>query len=229
MNKPISEHDEFLLSELIDGALPEDQACALRARIECEPAMRVAYEGLQRVEGLLIERRREPVEIDWGRFRAGVMEQVEREAAGRSKVIKLNRWLKVMTPLAMAACVALVVTAIYLPQGQEPSEPGPINVAVNRPTEFTDDIEARIKVEVNRPSASDIAVAVGGPQPGDDGGTAGISVQFTQSTELAEVVEQMDQMRENEPSLRRYRASVAPNIVPPPVPDDVLFADEPQL
>jgi hypothetical protein len=157
------------------------------------------------------------------------MHEVEREAAAGSRVIKLNRWLKVAAPLAMAACVALVVTAIYLPEAKEPTELGPIDVAVNRPTELEDQIESRIKVQVNRPSEASIEVAVTGAPSAEEAGEANIFVQYAQSTELADAVERMDRMHENEPSLRRFRASVVPNIMPPPIPDEVLFAEEPQL
>ncbi len=64
MMSDVTERDEFLLSQLLDGDLPPVEADALRERMARDPALREAYESLARVNAA-IERQRDdqPVEF----------------------------------------------------------------------------------------------------------------------------------------------------------------------
>jgi hypothetical protein len=114
MAERITEHDEFLLSRLVDGDLPAEEAAALRARLEREPEMKAAYEAYRKIDEALASRRADRAEVDFDAFRAQVMQAVEAVAdvAGvhGGRILKFPGWLKVGLPLAAAAAIALVVT-----------------------------------------------------------------------------------------------------------------------
>jgi len=111
MRPPINEHDEFLLSRLLDNDLPPAEADALRRRIEAEPALAQAYARMAQLDSLLKARRADQPQLDWKGFHARVINQVERAAEAKASrpVIRLSRWLSIGVPLAAAAAIALVV------------------------------------------------------------------------------------------------------------------------
>lgn len=109
MSLRINEHDEFLLSRWLDGDLSAAEAEALERRLEREPGLRSASEQMRRLDTLLSARRGDQPEIDWGRFRAGVMDRVRAERT-EQRIIRFPRWLPVAGALAAAAAIALVFT-----------------------------------------------------------------------------------------------------------------------
>ena len=70
----MNEHDEALLSDLLDGRLPEHEARALRERFGADPELDAAWEELQRIRGLL----RRPDEV---RAPADFLEKVRERVA----------------------------------------------------------------------------------------------------------------------------------------------------
>jgi anti-sigma factor RsiW len=76
MREYVSERDEFLLSQLLDGDLPEAEAAALRVRLENESALRSAYEVLCRVDGLVRARAADQPAVDYERFHEVVMQRL---------------------------------------------------------------------------------------------------------------------------------------------------------
>lgn len=117
MTRPINEHDEFLLSRLLDDDLPADEAANLRARMEREPELRRAFTAMSRIDILLGARRADQPQVNWTRFHSQVMNLVEAEAA-RPITIKLSSYLRAALPLAAAAAIALVIW--YWPHGKTP-------------------------------------------------------------------------------------------------------------
>lgn len=73
----VSEHDEFLLSQLLDGDLPEPEAVILRTRLENEPALRRAFEELSEVNRLVQARRADQPAVDYDRFHSLLMQRLE--------------------------------------------------------------------------------------------------------------------------------------------------------
>jgi anti-sigma factor RsiW len=84
MRPDVSEHDEFLLSLLLDGGLDEGEAEALRLRLEREPALRRAYDSLRGVDDLLQGRRGDQPAVDLDAFHSTFMDRL---AAERDEVL----------------------------------------------------------------------------------------------------------------------------------------------
>ena len=95
MRPPINEHDEFLLSRLLDNDLSPAEAEVLRRRIEDEPALSEAYAAWLGWTGLLKGRRADQPQVDWKAFHAHVTDQVERAAEAKAAPVtfRLSRWL----------------------------------------------------------------------------------------------------------------------------------------
>ncbi|MCP4636749.1 MAG: hypothetical protein GY848_09795, partial [Methyloversatilis sp.] len=110
----IDERDEFLLSRLVDGDLPDGEAEALRRRMERDPELREAFESLARVDELLRARQTDRPAVDQRRFHADVMRAVEAESASGGR---LSRWIRIGVPLAAAAAIALFVS--FYPFGDD--------------------------------------------------------------------------------------------------------------
>lgn len=193
----ISEHDEFLLSQLLDGDLPDEQARVVRARMEREPALREAFETLARVDTLLTRQRAVVHRVDLADLHRSVMAAVRAESAPR--IIRFPRWAWAMTPVALAAAaaVALIVT-VYRPMGGSPPQPfptmaskesarpEPVQVAVDEPRraeprqigQASGAPTRLVRVEYNRPRRTQ---------------SAGIArVSYRQSQELAAAMRQRD-------------------------------------
>jgi hypothetical protein len=114
MNRPINEHDEFLLSRLLDNDLSPEESATLQTRIEREPELRRAYASMTRIDALLVARRADQPQVNWSRFHSDVMSRVEAEAA-RSITFRFANYLRAALPLAAAAAIALVIW--YWPHG----------------------------------------------------------------------------------------------------------------
>ena len=208
MNRP-DEHDEFLLSRLLDGDLPDEEAGTLNARLEREPELRATLDALTRIDALLADRRGKGPDVDWARFHAGVMDKVTARAASRAWTLRFPRWLRVAAPLAAAASLALVIMLRQLPQSlkESPAPTPPVRVVYNAPAP---DAAGRLVVEYNRhPTRVDRDRA--GPKP--------IRVAYTRSDELQEAIRRYDKARESRPVWHLYTAH---SDAPEPSLDDFL-------
>ena len=193
MTLRISEQDEFLLSQLLDGDLSQAKADALRERMAREPDLQEAYNAFAFVDGLLAERRSDRVELDWDRFQADVMADVE----ASSKTFRFAGWFRVGAPLAAAAAIALVFT---LSRG--PTQQDGVSVANNKPTPSPAGL---IMVRIEKPlSPSD--------QPRGE-----IHISFARSVELAEAIRLEDEATEQTTSFVNAGSSVPE--VGTPVPE----------
>lgn len=81
MKPRVREQDEFMLSRLLDGDLPAEEASMLRDRMQREPELRAACDGLARIDELLGDRRGDQPQIDYGQFHRQVMAQLAAEQA----------------------------------------------------------------------------------------------------------------------------------------------------
>lgn len=190
MIKRIDEHDELLLNRLLDGDLPESEAAALRARINREPSLQAAWQGLERLGGALAESGRDEPDVDFGTFHARVMRAVASERrAAEPAVIRFPTWLRYTTPLAAAAAIALVVT-LYRPGTVSPPEvsDGPTSIALVEPEEPDG---GTFVVQIRRPTTGD-AVASGTPR---------VRVSFARSDQIATTVAESDQASRSTPSI----------------------------
>jgi len=206
MNRP-DEHDEFLLSRLLDGDLPDEEAAALNARLEREPALRATLDALTRIDALLADRRGQGPDVDWARFHAQVMDKVTARAALPARTLRFPRWLRVAVPVAAAASFALVILLRQLPQALKESPAPPVRVAYNVPAS---DAAGRLVVEYNRhPTRVDHPRA----------GLKPIRVAYTRSDELREAIRRYDKAHESRLSWHLYTAHAD---APAPAVDDFL-------
>jgi len=184
--RPIDEHDEFLLSRLLDGDLTGAEAAALRERIAHEPALREAYESLARVDRFLVGQTRALPDVDWRRFQARLMNRIESHRQP-ARVIRLPRWARVTMPFAVAAAVAWMLWLAVPPPVTGPSsEPIEIVYHSPQPQGRTDTSQDTLLVQFDRAGTS----AVGADRPG-------LHVAFPRSTELAQEIRRADEARES--------------------------------
>lgn len=201
MNRPISEHDDFLLSRLVDDDLSAEEAAALHARIEREPDLRTAYQAMTRLDSLLTARRADQPAIDWERFHRRVMEKIETEAliaAARPATFRIADYLRFALPLAAAAAIALMVWA--WPRG------GPIAAntgKANRPG------SGLVQATHPKPAPAQegfIAVIYDDPKQHTVMGETETQVSYAQSEELQNEFRQKDEAARNKESSHWYMA-----------------------
>jgi len=207
----INEHDEFLLSELLDGNLPAPEAQQLRERMSAEPALRETYETLERVHSLVDSRRSDQPSVDWGLFHQQVMNQVHAEQNRSSRVIRFPRWATIGVPLAAAAAIAFVVLINRTPAPMSPPKSGPIEVIVTGPNSGNE--QGELMVIIDRPG-----------MPAEPP-TAVIDVAFTQSVEMDELIRQLDEERRSQPPSYVSKFLQTPE----PEPTIVPMIEEPPL
>ncbi len=227
MQARINEHDEFLLSRLLDGDLAAEEADALRARLEREPELQAAYDALRRIDEALESRRKDQPDVDFRAFHANVMQAVEAEAgatvSGKDRetggvLLKFPSWFKVATPLAAAAALALVLLlnsgkpTIDTPTAQPgQGDSGTSSIAMTEgPTakpallDPTTHGGRLVLAQVSRPvsdSSGKIVVRVGQPAEAAPAERSMVQVSFRHCDELARLVEYKDQSTENESKL----------------------------
>lgn len=204
----ITRQDEFLLSRLLDGDLPADQADALRERIEREPALGRAWQAMRRIHDLLVERRRDTGDFDLRRLHADVVDRLAAEPAPARRVIRFPLWLRAAVPLAAAAAVAIafILRTPYETDRHAPAGPGPINVAYHTPSPAQ---AGTLVVRYHRPGDA--------PQPQP------VHVAYTRSPELEDHYRRTDEARHNQPSSHLYILHAegdapAPDVAPLEVP-----------
>ena len=172
MEPHMDEQDEFRLSRLLDGDLPDNEAVELHARMASEPALRERFNALARINRLLERRRADHPAVDYEQFRDHVMSAVRTAAAPGT--IRLTRWLQIGMPLAAAAAIALIVSVYSSAPDSEqiaerpPTAPGQLVVRFHRP-------EARVAE------------------------TGEVHIAFTRSSELAEAIRVEDEINGRRP------------------------------
>ena len=200
MMPQISEHDEFLLSRLLDNDLSPAEADALRHRIEEDPELARTFSAMTRLEGLLKRRRADVPEVNWKAFHADVTSEVRRLGPYKapSQIIRLSRWLAVGLPLAAAASIALVVTL------WRPTTPATQGTAgpVDQPGIITP------------PASGSLSVAVHRPEPPAPASQGEIKVNFTRSQRLAEAIWQADAIEDEKPWWMAGGPTVLPQVGP---------------
>jgi len=228
MTTRIDEHDEFLLSRLLDGDLATDEALALRRRMEQEPALQEAYDALARVDAALRTRQADRPVLDWGRFHREVMDRVQADAAVSHATLQLRRWIRLGVPLAAAAAIVLLVS-VY-PFGTPTSPTGTGAGPDSAPPEGA---PGTMVVRLGRPllveptDADSLEVAVGRhrrPEPDATGRDAPVQVTFVRSERLREAVE-----REDETVRTQSGVAIAGNSSPLPIVVFDEFMGEPPL
>lgn len=181
MRIDVNEHDEFLLSRLLDGDLPAAEADALRERFDREPALRSAFEQVRRIDDALKARRGDRATVDFGTFHASVMDSVRAETAPAT--IPFPRWRRLAAPLAAAAAIALVVSYVtFGPFGEPVTGEMTIDYHHGKPSS---------------PARGDLLVHVT-PQAASQR-TGELRVDYARSSALAEAVREQDEAIENEP------------------------------
>ncbi len=185
---PINEHDEFLLSRLLDNDLAPAEAEALRRRIEAEPALAEALARMTRLDSVLKERRADQPQVDWRAFHARVTNRVEQaaEAMATPSIIRLSRWLAIGIPLAAAAVIALALILRSPTAKRTPTPPPP---------------------QTERPM-----VIVERPTPVPPASPGSIKVNFRRSQQLAEATWQSDAIAKEQP--QSLISSLAPGALP---------------
>ena len=205
----VNEQDEFLLSQLLDGTLSEEDTRALRERIDREPALRAAFEGMSRVNTLVRDRRADQPDVDYDTFRSRVMDAVYAERQG-TVIFKLARWLAGGGAIAIAAVIALIVVKMPNPDSLNDtvvSDDQAIVVALNQPSPMA--------------TASGVSVSVG-PAASASSPSNGIKVSVVRSESLAMFTQELDAKRQG-------RHSVIVASLPQAVPARYAEVDLPPL
>lgn len=197
----ISEQDEFLLSQLLDGDLAPEEAAAIRKRLEHEPSLRAAYGSLTRVNAALSVRRGEVPDIDWVRFHDRVMAGV-REQAERRWIIRLPRWSWAAVPLAAAAAIALVVM-VERPSGQRQTGPQ-FAERIPEPTVATPEVQLTVRPVPEKMRT----LAVQYRRPSGHAPASVVQVAYLQSKKLASEMQERDKEYRGRPSSHLYVAQV---------------------
>lgn len=193
MNRP-DEHDEFLLSRFLDGDLSDEEADALNARLENEPALRAMLDDMTRIDSLLTERREERPNVDWSRFHARVMDQVSDESVPMARTLRFPYWLRVAVPVAVAASIALVVT-LRSPMQVPKASPAPtMRVAYRTPAPAA---EGRLVIAYRKPATAT-------RKDHDRSAQEPIQVAYSQSEEQKEAIQKYDKARANRPLWHIY-------------------------
>lgn len=174
----ISEHDEFLLSRLLDNDLSPAVAETLRQRIENEPELGRAFAAMTRLDSLLKRRRADVPRVNWKTFHADVAREVARIGPykARPQIIRFSRWLAVGLPLAAAASIALVVM-LHKPPIKPTPGPG----------------------KAGPPASGNLSVVVRRPESPAPAAQGKIEVNFTHSQRLAEAIWLEDAIQDERP------------------------------
>ncbi|MCL2330384.1 MAG: hypothetical protein FWC56_03680 [Phycisphaerae bacterium] len=93
MSSKINEHDEFLLSQLVDGDLPADVAAMLQERLKREPELQQCYEALCRLNQTLAAHGTKEPTVDLDAFHADFMQRLMAEASTNNNVSEQDEWL----------------------------------------------------------------------------------------------------------------------------------------
>lgn len=220
----VSEQDEFVLSQLLDGGLAGAQQDLIVQRMAAEPALQAAFDALARVDTAL-DRHRSPVPaVDYDRFHTQVMKQIRAEAGKTARTLRFPVWARFAAPLAAAAAIAMVV---WMQPGlrQDRPTPGFGDVLVQQdPTPDPGSMiavlppdapaEPVVVVMTHAPgsaaSRGEIAIEFGKLASAERPVEA-IQVSFNRSADIAGAVQQGDDERARQPARRVFVASANPS------------------
>lgn len=207
----ISEQDEFLLSQWLDGDLDASEREALAARLEREPALRASLDEMRRVDAVLASQRtRQPV-VDYAALRADIMAQVHEAAA--PAIIRFPLWKWAGGAVAAAAAIALVLV-LNRPAPQKPDTP--VFVEESQPVQQlvdngqpapqpkhvspTDNTPAPPALAMHRSPQTPAPVVRFNRRGTNTPREAVVAVKFVQSEELAKGIQSRDRERRSQPS-----------------------------
>jgi len=121
--------DETLLSALMDGELPPEQAEAVERHLQACRKCRKRYQDLRRADNLV--QRIEPVELSDGFERDFWRKVAELEDSGAGRPW-LGRWLTGWRPVLVAGLAAGILAAVFLYTGnQRPLSPEDVFISEN--------------------------------------------------------------------------------------------------
>lgn len=139
---------ERWLADRLDGDLTADEARRLDEALAADAALRDELQGLERIDEQIRALAAKPCTADLRGFRFAVMGQVRREAATRTRTVRVYRIVAAAVPLAAAAALAFALTLVW----------GPSNRTRNG-SELAE-THATVEVAYVRPSAITAAAAV---------------------------------------------------------------------
>jgi hypothetical protein len=173
---------EFLLSRLNDGDLTDEESAAVEHLLE-DDAWRATADQYERLNGTIRSLADEQPAVNWTGFREQVRMRI---AADQPRRLVIPRLVRIFTPLAAAACLAVVASLYWLQKldvprptdiASAPSEPV-LKIAFATPSTITEPDDAKVMaVRFNRtppspdwkPQYDDLApqsaVALCGPDP----------------------------------------------------------------
>lgn len=175
------DRDEYLLSQYLDGQLPEDDGRELQQRLGQDPQLADLLDQLRKTDQLVRDAAGPAPQLDWDRFTEGVTVRRQAHDAARRR----NRILRIYIPLAAAAAIALVTTLSLTFNRADRIAQGP----------STDDATAIpgqafasvVRVSLVRPTGLEIIGAAPDqrPIPGMALAAAGITESVTELTEAS--------------------------------------------
>lgn len=213
---PVSEQDEYLLGQLLDGELnPADEA-NIRKRLKTEPALHQRYTELNSLDAAMAQLGSRQPSVDYGHFHQQLMDRVATESQQtRGVLIRFPLWLRITAPIAVAASILLAV--LLQPMGTT-VQPGPSigthEFAANTAQSHTQEASPALltvvvatpsRVRADAPEALDIQVSRPSAQPEADG----IQVSYARDTQIAEAIRQADTEQANRPSRKVFFTAVA--------------------
>ena len=194
---PINEQDELLLNRLLDDDLSAPEAVSIQKRMTREPALRETMDSLTRIDALLSQRGADQPDVDWYQFRQDILHEVGEieQQAKRPIPFRLARKIWLGVPLAAAAAIALLLVTLYYPSPHmQPGSPMATDTKqkITTPTAPKPD-EGTMLVRFNRPDFAK-------PNPT-------IQVSYTQSSDLAQSMQQRDRGYRSRPQGHMYLAA----------------------
>jgi anti-sigma factor RsiW len=104
--KPISEDDEFAITEYLDGTLSSEDRAALEQRIAGEPALANLMEEYRALDGVVRSAMPMPA-VKWDVLAERLSESID--AQSQRQGMYIGNWLKLPMRLAAAAMILIVV------------------------------------------------------------------------------------------------------------------------
>lgn len=216
----VSEQDEFLVGQFLDGELRSDERRSLEERLKAEPALRQCNDELERLNTAFAEMRLVRPAVDYAHFHEQLMDRIAAEERPVRAPIRFPIWMRIATPIAVAASIALVVLLqpVHTPVQPGPSGTGqPIVADIRKPVVPETPADEPLIVVVARNAASldesrPMDIQVG--RPGGSGlESTGIQVSYTRNTQLADAIRDADSELASRPARKVFFTAVS--VTPP--------------
>lgn len=183
------DRDEYLLSQYLDGQLPEDDRRELEKRLRQEPQLADLLDQLRKTDRLVRDAAGPAPQLNWDRF----TEQVTVRRQAHDATQRRNRILRIYIPLAAAAAIALVTTLslTFNRTDRFAQGPSPIDTVPGQQDDTTaipgQAFASVVRVSLVRPTGLEIIDAAPDqrPLPGMALAAAGITQSVTELTEAS--------------------------------------------